>query len=324
MCKFYILLNLIINITKKMELVKLSTKKIIEIRLNAKSPDYYLKNDNNSIIDEEFNIILYKKENDRIKEVYLPYGVEKSKLGFVIIEAIETSGNMIIVRVKNKDFMEGVKINKKDFEYVIKKYSKYYTTLSTEGQMFNTDIKLDGIAFSIIHFFYHTSSRTTRVKNIAIIKDPTDTLKEANREAEYIFDMLQSFPFLNSSLYTSVKKSEIEKIFSFYDIVHIAGHIDEKGLLLRDGYYNPWKQGRLPSLIFLNTCRPAYDFLEGLIRRIPINIVYNTGKVEDSYDPVLITRFYEGIIAGYRIGDIVKNTFNNKRVYGWLTNRFIV
>ncbi|HOJ50672.1 MAG TPA: hypothetical protein PKW55_07670 [Spirochaetota bacterium] len=308
-----------------MELLRINTNEIIKIRSGIKNIKDFLKKDNTILVDSYFNIGLFIKKDNHIKKVYIPYGVDKINYGFVIIEVIETKDNKVIIRTRGKDFMEGYKIDKKDLLYYINKYSKYYTTISTEGDILNQEFYKENCIFSIIHFFYQTVSKSTKIKSIAIIKDPSDTLNRAREETENIYNFLSTeIPDIKVSLYNNIDGNTLEKIFSIYNIVHISGHMDEKGLLLKDGYYNPWQQNNLPEFIFLNTCNPSHDFLECLIRRKPLNIVYNNTKISDREDIESIKKFYEGIVAGYRIGDVIKKVFNNKkRVYGWLTNRFI-
>jgi hypothetical protein len=218
-------------------------------------------------------------------------------------------------------------LHKKKIYKLFKNTKKYLTLILTS---LSTDIPLPAHCFN----FFGAMSFPPEIviypiKKIAFIYDPNN-LKNSYKEVSYISQTLRKyFPKLEISLFASPLSEQMMDSFFFdYDMVHFAGHIDPKGLLIGENtYYNAknlYKEKTHTKLLFLHGCTfdttLLQEFIDSQIKSI---IFFKEDQVDIMVDKETTLLFYVGLCLGYRLGDLISIYKNNKvRCYGWSHNSF--
>ncbi len=312
-----------------MKICKISTKDVLNLKFGGSLPE--ISGNYQLLCDELFDIgIAYIKEKKIIKDVYIPLELlnHNFKNVYSFFDVIKKN-DTFLVRVKSNHKIFGGYFD--EIEHFITQHKNHYNTFCVELDTLNYPFHLSGIKnFSLTYYLKELAKGPSNIGKIAIVADPGSNLQFSYEEGVDLYNYLHELDLnLDISLITyPLSNHDFDDIISCSSIVHFCGHIEKKGLYLGNSYYNP--RGTLTDvapLLFLNGCQLSDDILIDFINRSPKNIIYRIQDIKDhKLENNWVKQFYLGLILGYRIGDIARKTINYKdtRVFGWLTNRFIL
>jgi hypothetical protein len=157
-------------------------------------------------------------------------------------------------------------------------------------------------------------SENTRIPRALIIADPTGNLNEAVSECNYVNTRLSSLIDTDYLEHTDATyKKVVTLLQSGYTIIHYAGHLDENGLVLSDGYLDSDTiQENLKGnpLVFVNGCRSARRAFsrvaEAFLYGGAIGYIGCFWRVSDKLAAKLAIDFYINALENYTIGEVLR------------------
>ena len=161
-----------------------------------------------------------------------------------------------------------------------------------------------------------------------IIADPAGDLKDAVTECDYITDELNK---IIDTDYLIQREATCERVADFiqsgYTLIHYAGHVDEKGLQLSNGWLDSFTIQQIVKgspLVFINGCQSAGRATTALAEAfLQAGAVGYIGSVWDIHDVAaahLAVDFYTNSLHHHTIGEalrMAKESALQKRSIAW-------
>lgn len=172
------------------------------------------------------------------------------------------------------------------------------------------------------------SHRSIGIPRALVIADPTSDLKEAIDECNYIKAKLSKFIDIDYLTRTKTTCNHVLTLLqSGYTIIHYAGHIDENGLKLSDGYlYSNVIRENLKGnpIVFMNGCRSATRtnprLAEAFLCGGAIGYIGSLWWISDKPAAELAIDFYRNVLDCYTLGEslmMAKEKAFHKGSLGW-------